>query len=153
MHLFFRVNKTNAWIHPAVSERGTNMYLARASVFYHTAVQAWICWGEFNPSTTALVSVFLLRTDNIVFYKLNKPSLSNTPPPPSLLAPLPPQVGLKKRAPQWATLPTKLEPQTSRSGVRSVNHFPQIYCLLIPYRMKTTKAVVEGLNSPQHIQA
>ena len=23
---------------------------------------------------------FLLRTDNIVFYKLNKPSLSNTPP-------------------------------------------------------------------------
>ena len=40
VYLFFRVNKTNAWIHPAVSERGTNMYLARASVFYHTAVQA-----------------------------------------------------------------------------------------------------------------
>ena len=38
VHLFFRVNKTNPWIHPAVSERGTNMYLARASVSSHTAV-------------------------------------------------------------------------------------------------------------------
>ena len=50
MHLFFRVNETNTWIHAAVSERGTNMHLARANVSYHTAVQAWICWGEFNPS-------------------------------------------------------------------------------------------------------
>ena len=40
MHLFLRVNETNTWIHAAVSERGTNMHLARVNVSYHTAVQA-----------------------------------------------------------------------------------------------------------------
>ena len=42
------------------------------------------------------------------------------------------------------------------SGVRGVNHLPEIYCLLIPYGVKTTKAVFwrvkltsaySGLNS------
>ena len=137
MHLFFRVNKTNPWIHAAVSERGTNMYLARASVFYHTAVQAWICWGEFNPSTTALVSVFLLRTDNIVFYKLNKPSLSNTPP--ISISPPPPRL-------KWAW---RKEPPSKQLYRRSLNPRPpdpEFEVLTISHKFIASSLFVRGPN-------
>ena len=136
MHLFFRVNETNTWIHPAVSERGTNMYLARANVSYHTAVQAWICWGEFNPSTTALVAVLYGELITSLSF-LNYISFPSQIPPRSLLGP----PFLK-----WAWRKKPLSKQCYRRGLNPRPPDPEFEVLTICHKLIASSLFGHGPN-------